>query len=67
MEEFAVVAAIKPLANSHTLRYLLMKACCLGHVTAVRKLLRAGIKIVEHRSSDEVREEEEVSSATRNG
>ena len=67
VEGSAVVATIKPLANSPALRYLLMKACCLGHVTAVRKLLRAGVKVAEYRSSDEVKEKEEVSSATRNG
>ena len=61
----AVVAASESLANSSALRYLLMKACRLGHVTAVRRLLRAGVKVAEHRSSDEVREEEEeLSSAT---
>ena len=67
VEGWGVVLASEPLANSPALRYLLMKACRLGHVTAVKKLLKAGVKVAEHRSSDEVKEKEEVSSATRNG
>lgn len=54
VEGLAVAGTRESLAGNSTLKYLLMKACCLGHRTVVEKLLSVGVKVAEYRNSDEV-------------
>ena len=55
-QSLASNSASESLTNNSALRYLLMKACRLGHVNAVEKLLSVGVKVAVYRNSDEVLE-----------